>query len=387
MQPVPHLKKIQTPPITEVKRWIAGRKFPQDRPLVDLCQAIPSYSPAPELIEYMKGVMSEPSTYIYSPDEGLPEVREEVAHWYQRQYKSGPSSHQLCLTIGASQAFWLALTCICQPGDEVIIQLPAYFDHLMGLQTLGIKPIFAPFDPTTAGQSNIQTIENLISDKTKAILLVTPSNPTGAIIDHNMAEDLFQLAGKNNITLILDETYNAFVGKQPHQLFSLPDWTENFIHIASFGKTFALTGLRCGALIASENIIEQALKVQDSMVVCQSRPAQLALAYGCRHLDKWVAKNTAMMQQRHDSFKEQFIAADIDFELSASGSFFAWIKHPWTQMSGRQVAKKLTDESNLICLPGEAFGPGLEPYLRLAFGNIELEHIPVAISRFKEIQF
>jgi aspartate/methionine/tyrosine aminotransferase len=386
MQPVPHLEKIQTPPITEVKRWIAGRSFPQERPLVDLCQAIPSYSPAPELIEYMKEVMSEPSTYIYSPDEGLPEVREEVAHWYQRQYKAGPSSHQLCLTIGASQAFWLALTCLCQPDDEVIVQLPAYFDHLMGLQTLGIKPIFAPFDPTAAGRPNIKTIEKLISNKTKAILLVTPSNPTGAIIDHNMAEDLFQLAAQNNITLILDETYNAFIGKQPHQLFSHPDWTENFIHIGSFGKTFALTGLRCGALIASENIIEQALKVQDSMVVCQSRPAQLALAYGCRYLDNWVAANTVMMQQRHDSFKEQFLAADLDFKLSSSGSFFAWIKHPWTHMSGRQVAKKLSDESNLICLPGEAFGSGLESYLRLAFGNIVQEQIPMAISRFKEIQ-
>lgn len=386
MQTVPHLKQIQTPPITEVKRWISGRIFPQDRPLVDLCQAIPSYSPAPELIDYMKGMMTEPSTYIYSPDEGLPEVREEVAQWYQRYYKAGPSPQQLCLTIGASQAFWLALTCLCQPGDEVIIQLPAYFDHLMGLQTLGITPVFAPFDPASAGQPNIQTIEKLISDKTKAILLVTPSNPTGAITDHNMAENLFNLACKHNITLILDETYNAFVGKQPHQLFSRPDWTENFVHIASFGKTFALTGLRCGALIASEMFIEQALKVQDSMVVCQSRPAQLALAYGCRYLDGWVAANTAMMQQRHDSFREQFLAADLNFELSSSGSFFAWIKHPWTHMSGRQVAKKLADESNLICLPGEAFGPGLEPYLRLAFGNIEQEQIPMAISRFKEIQ-
>lgn len=386
MQPAPHLEKIQTPPITEVKRWIGGRIFPQNRPLIDLCQAIPSYSPAPQLMEYMKRVMTDPSTYIYSPDEGLPEVREEVTHWYQRQYKSGPSAHQLCLTIGASQAFWLALTCLCQPGDEVIIQLPAYFDHLMGLQALGIKPVFAPFNPTAAGRPNIQTIKHLISDKTKAILLVTPSNPTGATIDHSMAEDLFQLAKSHNISLILDETYNAFVGHQPHQLFSHLDWPESFVHIASFGKTFALTGLRSGALIASELIIEQALKIQDSMVVCQSRPAQLALAYGCHHLDEWVAKNTIMMQQRHDSFKEQFLAADLDFELSSSGSFFAWIKHPWAQMSGRQVAKKLSDESNLICLPGEAFGPGLESYLRLAFGNIGQEQIPRAISRFKELK-
>lgn len=386
MLTVPQLDRIQTPPITEVKRWISGRTFPQDRPLIDLCQAIPSYSPAPELIDYLQEAMKEPSTYIYTPDEGLPEVREEVVKWYQRRYNAGPSTQQLCLTIGASQAYWLALTSLCQPGDEVIIQLPAYFDHLMGLQTLGITPVFAPFDPASAGQPNIQTIENLITDKTKAILLVTPSNPTGAVTDPHMAGDLFDLARKYSLALILDETYNAFVGKQPHQLFSRPDWPEHFVHIASFGKTFALTGLRCGALVAADQMIEQALKVQDSMVVCQSRPAQLALAYGCRYLEDWVTANSDMMRQRHDSFREQFLAADLDFELSASGSFFAWIKHPWAQKSGREVAKKLADESNLICLPGEAFGPGLEPYLRLAFGNITQDQIPKAISRFKEIQ-
>lgn len=381
-----HLKQIQTPPITEVKRWIHGRTFPAEQPLVDLCQAVPSYAPAPELMDYLKQQMASAETFKYSIDEGLPEVREELTAWYQRRYQAAPSINQVCLTIGASQAFWLALTCLCRPGDEVIIQLPAYFDHMMGLQTLGITPIYAPFNAQSGGSPDTETIRELITDKTRAILLVTPSNPTGAVIDSGQADDLFELARKHDISLILDETYNAFVGSQPHKLFSRPDWHDHFVHIASFGKTFALTGLRCGALIGAEELIEQALKVQDSMVVCQSRPAQLALAYGCRHLDSWVDANCAMMSRRHDCFKQEFTAAELDFELAASGSFFAWIKHPWKQLSGRQAAKKLADEANLICLPGEAFGPGLEPYLRLAFGNIEVDEIPQAIARFEQVQ-
>ncbi|MFK5925600.1 MAG: aminotransferase [Desulfuromusa sp.] len=379
------IEKIQPPPITEVKSWLAGRIYPAEKPLVDLCQAVPSYSPPAELVQHLKNSLDDSLTFKYSPDEGLPEVRNEVCSWYQRHYQGAPTPEQLCLTIGASQAFWLAISSLCQPGDEVIVQLPAYFDHPMGLQALGIKPIFAPFDPETAGQPNLDRISRSMTPKTKAILLVTPSNPTGAVIPSEQITALFELAQSHNISLILDETYNAFIGTTPHRLFHRPDWPNNFIQIASFGKTFALTGLRCGALIANENFIQQALKVQDSMVVCQPRTAQLALKFGCQYLDDWVANNTATMQQRHDFFKTDFLAAKTDFELTASGSFFAWVKHPWKDLTGRQAAKRLVEQANLICLPGEAFGPGLEPYLRLSFGNIETSQIPEAIERLQQI--
>lgn len=381
------IEQVQAPPITEVKSWIAGRAFPDDQPLVDLCQAVPSYPPPPELVDYLQRIISDPMTFKYSPDEGLSEVREEVSRWYQRHYNAAsPAAGQICLTIGASQAFWLSIVGVCRPGDEVIVQLPAYFDHLMGLQSLGIKAVHAPFDRERAGKADIETIRKLISPRTKAILLVTPSNPTGSVVDPEGLEKFYELAKHHGIALILDETYNSFIGKQPHQLFSETDWTDHFIHIASFGKTFALTGLRCGALIGAEEFIAQALKIQDSMVVCQSRIAQLALAFGCRHLDQWVAENAERMSQRHDRFKELFVSAELDFELAASGSFFAWIKHPWKGSTGRQAAKKLADEANLICLPGEAFGPGLESYLRLAFGNIETQDLPHAIARFQQFQ-
>lgn len=379
-----HIRQIQPPPITEVKGWLAGRQFPADKPLVDLCQAIPDYSPPTELIDHLKLALDDPLTYKYSPDEGLPQVREAVSAWYRRRYQAAPTPAQICLTIGASQAFWLVISSICAPGDEVIVQLPAYFDHPMGLQALGVKPIFAPFNEENAGLPDIEVLAGLIGPRTRAMLLVTPSNPTGATIPCKQIDQLFNLAQTSGITLILDETYNAFIERAPHTLFQRTDWTENFIQIASFGKTFALTGLRCGALIGSEELIEQALKIQDSMAVCQPRPAQLALEYGCRKLDSWVAANCRMMQQRHDLFRDNFATARQPFELVSSGSFFAWIKHPWPELSSRQVARRLAEQANLICLPGEAFGPGLNSYLRLAFGNIPLPLIPSAVERFRQ---
>lgn len=369
------IRQVQPPPITEVKSWLAGRNPAAVPPLLDLCQAVPNYPPAPGLITYLHQVLDDPATYRYSPDEGLPDVRTDLCHWYQRHYQSAPRPDQICLTIGASQAFWLAMLCLCQPGDEVIVPLPAYFDHLMALQSYGVKPLYIPFNRDNGGIPDLAAIEHKITPRTRALLMVSPSNPTGATIPPRQLEQLLDLAQSRSIVLILDETYNCFIGAPPHRLFARNNWQHHFVHIASFGKTFALTGLRCGALIGAMELIEQALKIQDSMVVCQPRPAQLALQYGCGHLDGWIAEKAVLMQRRHAAATACLGASIKGFELTASGSFFAWVKHPWVGMSGRQAARKLLDKAGILCLPGEAFGPGLEPYLRLAFGNIETEQI------------
>jgi hypothetical protein len=168
-------------------------------------------------------------------------------------------------------------------------------------------------------------------------------------------------------------------------LFAEPGWQRHFIQIVSFGKTFALTGYRAGALVAGAEVIHQALKVQDTMAVCQPRLTQHAISYGCEHLDQWVAANAIGMQRRHDRFVALFRTPGNPFELVASGAFFAWVRHPWPQLTGWQAAQRLATEADLICLPGEAFGPGMEPYLRLAFGNLAEAQTPLAVDRFHQL--
>ena len=383
----PNIEPVPFPPISAVKAWIAGRTFAPERPLVDLCQAVPDFAPAPALIAHLKPLLDDPQTSRYSPDEGLPEVRAAVAAWLARRYRSGPDATEVCLTIGASQAFWLALLTLCRAGDEVVVQLPAYFDHPMALGVLGITPVYAPFDEGCGGIPDPAVIEALITPRTRAILLVTPSNPTGAVIPPPVIAELFALARRHAITLLLDETYNAFLaaGMPPHSLFGEPGWQEHFIHIASFGKTFALTGYRAGALAAGAEVIHQALKIQDTMAVCQPRLTQYAIRFGCEQLDDWVAANAAMMQRRHDRFVERFTASGNTFQLVASGAFFAWVRHPWPELSGWEAARRLALAADLICLPGEAFGPGMEPYLRLAFGNLPDTQIAMAVERFRRV--
>ena len=138
-------------------------------------------------------------------------------------------------------------------------------------------------------------------------------------------------------------------------------------------------------LVASEQFIHHALKAQDTMAVCQPRISQQAVRFGVQHLDGWVAANRDMMTRRHDLFRAEFLMPGNPFQLVASGAFFAWVRHPWSGLSGRQAARRLVDEAAILCLPGEVFGPGLEGYLRLAFGNIQEENIAEAVRRFREM--
>lgn len=354
-------------------------------PLIDLCQAVPDYPPPVDMIEHIRQTVSDPLTSKYAPDEGLPEVRESVCRRYERRYSAKMHPDQICLTIGASAAYWLAITTICRPGDEVIIQLPAYFDHPMALQALGIKPVFAPYKEKELGLPNPETIVRLITHRTRAIVLVSPSNPTGTVISPELLRAIYFLARQHKVALILDETYSDFVDDMPHDLFTMREWDYTLVHLMSFGKSYAITGYRAGLLAASPTLIQQALKIQDTMTVCQPRITQLALKYGLDNLDHWLEANRRLMNFRHNLFVNEFNLPGNRFRLAASGSFFAWIRHPYEGRRGREVAKRLLLDAGIMTLPGEAFGPGLEDYLRLAFGNIRESLIPEAIHRFRQL--
>lgn len=378
------IRGIHPPPITEVKGWLSAR--PEGGPeLIDLCQAVPDYAPATDLISHLKEALDDPLTSRYTPDEGLPEVREAVCGRYRRRYAAKMTPDQLCLTIGASQAFWLAVMTLCHAGDEVILQSPCYFDHPMALEALKIKPVFAPFDENRKGLPDPAVLSRLITPRTRAILLVTPSNPTGAVIPPALLTEIYLLARRHRITLMLDETYSDFIAGQPHELFTIPDWHGTLVQIMSFGKSYALTGYRAGLLAAAPEVIQNALKIQDSMAVCQPRITQLAVKYGVEHLDDWVEANRMLMDFRHNLFVHAFSQPGNRFRLVASGSFFAWVRHPFSRLTGRQAARKLVQEAGILCLPGEVFGPGLEGYLRLALGNIRKDKIPEAVRRLKEL--
>jgi len=179
-----HVRSVNDPPIGEVQAWAACR--PEGAPaLIDLCQAVPDYALAAELLEHLQQVVRDPLTCRYTPDEGLPEVREAVCGRYRRRYRAAINSGQICLTVGASQAFWLAMLVLCHAGDEVILQSPCYFDHPIGSGGAGDQAGFCSVCGKGAGDS--QSICHREADNT-----THPCHCAGFSQQSNRSGDLHQ---------------------------------------------------------------------------------------------------------------------------------------------------------------------------------------------------
>uniref|UniRef100_UPI003F6B3F63 aminotransferase class I/II-fold pyridoxal phosphate-dependent enzyme n=1 Tax=Congregibacter sp. TaxID=2744308 RepID=UPI003F6B3F63 len=157
----------------------------------------------------------------------------------------------------------------------------------------------------------------------------------------------------------------------PHDLIQESHWDETLIQLYSFSKTFSLTGYRIGAVSASARVIDAVAKVMDTVQICTPRISQDAALFGLKHSWPWVAEKRALLAGRENAMKRVFRENELGYELISAGGYFAYIRHPFELQSAREVARRLADEQNILCLPGSFFGPGQERFLRFAFANIE----------------
>jgi hypothetical protein len=377
------LAAVQPPPIAEAQGWIRGRSFPADRPLIDVAQAVPGYPPPRALTEHLAGVVAEPLTARYTEIEGTAELRAALAADMTAAYGAAIDGRQVLIAAGCNQAYCLALMALAQAGDEVILPLPYYFNHQMWLDMLGVRAVHLPFRAERAGVPDPEDARRLIGPRTRAIVLVSPNNPTGAVYPAEVIARFFALARDHGIALVLDETYRDFmpVDAPPHALFADPRWPETLVHLYSFSKVFSLTGYRVGAIVAGQGFVAEIAKAMDCVSICAPRIGQLAALYGLRHLGDWRRGNTKLMRDRLAALKGAFARNDLGFELVSAGAYFAYLRHPFGARPAAEVARHLADAHNLLALPGSMFGPGQEQYLRLAFANVAAERMPEIAGR------
>ena len=382
----PHasIRSVVAPPIAEVQEWVKGRQFPADRPLLDVSQAVPSYAPAPELIQHLQQRIGEPATHLYTDILGRRKLRQALAEDIRQQYGAEVRSEQIAITAGCNQAFCLCIDALAAAGDEVILTSPYYFNHQMWLQMRGIRTIIA--QPDQQLLPNVEAVAHSISDKTRAIVLVTPNNPTGAQYPADLLLQLFQLARQAGIALIVDETYRDFRHSEqpPHRLFEQVDWDQTFIHLYSFSKSFALTGHRVGAIGASPKLLEEVAKIMDCAIICAPHLGQEAALFGLHQLTEWRDNKSRQMRERVAAMQQQFGQGVGGWQLAACGAFFAYLRHPLEQ-GALFAARHLADEANILCLPGTVFGEDQEQYLRFAFANLDEQRIPQLFERLRTI--
>jgi len=376
------------PPVMEAQRWVADKTF-SDCQLINVSQAAPVEPPPAALIDHMAKIIYDEDTHLYGPVLGLPALRSELADQWSRSYGGEIHSNQVGITSGCNQAFSATVAMLCGQDDEIILPTPFYFNHKMWLDMAGVRTITLACrgdmipDPEEAAQ--------LITEKTRAIVLVTPNNPCGVEYPADIVMKFYELAKESQIALIIDETYRDFHSQTgaPHNLFHKKCWDDTLIQLYSFSKAYRLTGHRVGSVIASETRIAEIEKFLDTVSICPNQLGQKAALWGLQNLGEWLANERLEILTRRSLIEENFprLAAK-GWKLLGLGAYFAYLKHPF-DISSDTLARHLVDAASVLTLPGTMFVTDTdqsgEGQLRIAFANIDAHRINLLFDRLEKV--
>jgi aspartate/methionine/tyrosine aminotransferase len=355
----------------------------QGKKVISLGQAVPGFPPPPVALAAARRALTQADAHRYSADAGLLSLREALCDRFRTHLAIDAGPDDLIVTAGGNQAFMLAAIAAVDPGDEVVLAAPYFVNHEMAIHAVGATPIEASVDESAGFAARWSNIEPHLTNRTRAVVLCTPSNPTGAIVG---AEDLRRIVGElssRGITLVCDETYLHFVFDGVHtSAASIPGWRENVIVVGTFSKSFAMTGWRAGYLLADRRMCEQALKIQDAMIICAPVISQIAVEAAVR--DNWDYIHTF-----HDDLharRSTLATALADIPTlrwtPTGGGFFAFVRVTGDSDSER-LASEILDRAHVVTIPGVAFGRSGEGFLRLSYGAAGVDDLIEACGRLK----
>ncbi len=385
----PAFAATEPPPVMEARRWIEGVSFPGDRPLINISQAAPVESPTLGLRQALAdAALHDPQAHLYGPVLGLPALREEIATQWTAIYGGTVQPSQVAITQGCNQAFCTVMATLAGPGDEVILPTPWYFNHKMWLDMSSVKTVALDTGPTLIPKA--EAAAALITDRTRAIVLVSPNNPGGVEYPAATLAAFRDLCRAKSIALIVDETYRDFDSRTgaPHALFQDPDWSDTLIQLYSFSKAYRLTGHRVGAVVASTARLAEVEKFLDTVAICPSQLGQIGALWGMRNLGQWLAGERDEILARRRAMVEGFQSLP-EWKLLGCGAYFAYVEHPF-DLPSDALCKRLVTDASLLMLPGTMFQPeGAEAgkrQIRIAFANVDGKGIAEVIRRLHAFQ-
>jgi aspartate/methionine/tyrosine aminotransferase len=352
--------------------------------VITLGQALPGFPPPPIALEALRSALDDPATQIYSSDAGIPELRRGLAEWLAALNGSVDPENEVIITAGANQAFQLALTTLIDPGDEVVLVSPYFLNHEMAVRSVAAVPVEAPTDALRSFQPTWDDIAPHITGRTAAVVLVSPSNPTGAVASPNELERIVAECAARNLFVLVDETYLRFhYDGSPATAVALDVWRENVVVVGSFSKAFAITGWRCGYLLANATVTAEAMKVQDCMVICASVPVQRAVAAVLQHDPEYPTQWVAELRRRRDFLTDTLRMIPGVEPVKPAGGFFVMARFDGITDS-RSAALALIDKQQVVTIPGAFFGRAGEGYLRISYGAATRDRLETACGRIAE---
>ena len=320
----------------------------------------------------------------YTPNAGLLSLREAVSENYKaRGFNYEPT--EVIITVGGMEALFLALQAILDPDDEVIISNPYWTNYNAMVIQVGAKPVLVDVYEKNDFMFNIQDVRNAITDKTKAILINSPSNPTGGVASKETLADIANLANEKNIYIISDEIYKhiLYTEEEYVSIASFAGMKERTIIVDGFSKAYAMTGWRVGYSAGPEEVITTMIKLQENIVSCVSAVSQNAAIAALKGSQKPVSDMLEQYANRRRILVDGLNDIDNICCIEPKGAFYAFPNISKTGLTSEEFAMKLLKEKQVIVVPGSGFGSGGEGFIRISYATSE-ENIRTGLKRIKE---
>ena len=375
-------RSLVFPPFDLLNQKAAALRHAGHR-VISLGQAVPGFPPPPAALEAARRALSDSDVHRYSADAGLLSLRQTICDRFREHLHVEATPDEVIVTAGGNQAFILAALTILDHGDDVVLASPYFVNHEMAIRAAGAVPLEAPVAESSGFRVRWNDIEPVLTPRTRAVVVCTPSNPTGAVIERDELERLvFELSARG-ITLISDETYMHFVfDGAHHSAASIPGWQKNVIVVGTFSKSFAMTGWRVGYLLADRRVCEEAIKIQDAMIICAPVISQKAV-------EAAICVDWNYITRFHDELRRRRTALQLAIERipalhwqPTGGGFFAFIRVPHAYDSP-SLAPTILERVHVVTIPGAAFGRSGERFLRLSYGAVGVEELGEACGRLE----
>jgi aminotransferase len=351
--------------------------------VISLGQALPFFPPPAPVLDAAREALDRPEVHRYSTDPGLPGLRAALAERLSHDTGNAVSKEDLIITAGGNHAFTLALMTLVSPGDEVVLPSPYFTNHHMAIVALGATPIEAPVADRETFAVRWIDIEPHLTARTKAVVLCTPSNPTGAVIDASEGERIVARLSSRGIVVFSDETYSSFVfDGGPWSAASAPAWRDNVVVVSTFSKMFGMMGWRAGYVLADAGICTQAVKVQDAMIICAPVISQMAAEGGVRQAWTYARSFAGEFQERRRIVREGLSRIPRLRWTPTSGGLFAFTRVE-DRVDSHILSEELLERAHVVTIPGAAFGTAGEGHIRLSYGYAGQDDLREALDRLR----
>ncbi|MCI5689023.1 pyridoxal phosphate-dependent aminotransferase [Anaerovoracaceae bacterium 42-11] len=323
----------------------------------------------------------------YTDFRGDPEFRAEICKYYKEEYDMDVADEEVFVCASACLGMYLALEAIIDDGDEVILQAPYFTPYPQQVELARGIPVELPTYEEEDFQINIERLESLITERTKALVINSPSNPTGNCLTVETMEKIAEIAVKYDLIVISDDIYTSFSYQNPFVPFAtLPGMRERTIILNSFSKNFTMTGWRVGNIIAPDYIIKVIQQINENVVFTAPSVSQRAALHALRHR---AEIQPPMIEEYR---KRMFYAAErinqipkLSVIYPPKGSFYLFMNIKETGLTSTEAADKILEEAHVLMLPGNAFGACGEGYVRIAC-TVNVDTLKEAFDRIEKIE-